>query len=219
MARGGSGYDEFERNLVFAVEEFVSPAKAGAAMARYAKRELAKAIAAGASPYYETYVGGVKGRPETSVRPPEAIVYEFINWPIVIKSALEELRKRAPRRSGTYAASFLVLANQTPVINGDYSKIPVDAEVIIFNVQPYTRRIEVGANNSKGKRHFDLSRLAVNRRFRGAFRAETRFLNIAGGVHPLVPYILKKSQGRRKDRQAGSPITYPAMVINVDFNG
>lgn len=215
----GGNYDEFERNLIFMTDELLSPAKYGQAMARYAKQELRRAIAAGASPHYEVYVGGVKGRAEASVRPPEAIVYEFINWPIVIKAGLEELRKRAPRRSGTYAASFLVLANQKPVMEGEYGKIPVDAEVIIFNVQPYTRRIEVGANRSKGKRHFDLSKIAINRRFRGAFRAETRFLAISGGVHPLVPYILKNSQGRRKDRQAGSAITYPAMVINVDFNG
>lgn len=206
-----STFDTFDRQLVLATEE-LEPAKINAALARFARRELAKAIAAGASPQYERYVNGVKGAPESAVKAPGPIVYEFINWPIVINAALEELKKRSPRRSGRYINSFVVLANQEPVT--DYSKIPADAEVIITNFQPYVRKIEVGANRT-GKRMFDLSKIAMNRRFRGGFTFETRFLDIRSGVHPQIPYILKYSQGRRKDRQAGMPITYPSIVINA----
>jgi len=37
---------------------------------------------------------------------------------------------------------------------------------------------------------------------------------VSGGVADGVPYILKGSHGRRKDRQAGQPITYPAIILN-----
>ena len=103
--------------------------------------------------------------------------------------------------------------NGRPVTNFD--EIPNGAEVIIINAQPYTRKMESGANKT-GKRHFDLSKAAINRRFRGAFNAQVQFLKVAGGVDPRVPYVLKRSAGKRKDRQAGMPITYPALLITSD---
>lgn len=207
-----AGFEAFDRQLVLATDS-ISPANVGKALAKFARQELAKAIAGGASPEYDTYVNGRKDAPLESVVPPGPIVFEFINWGLIIKTALDELIKRSPRRSGRYVSSFVVLANQRPVT--DYRSIDAEAEVIIFNARPYTRRIEVGANKSSGKRHFDQSKSALSRRFREAFTFETRFLDIRAGVHPLVPYVLKGSQGRRKDRQAGMPISYPAIVINA----
>jgi hypothetical protein len=201
-----------ERELVIATQG-LSQAQMNARLAQYAKQELAKALAEGASQTYDRYVNGRIGAVEESVQAPGPIVYVFTNWPLIINTALEELRKRAPRRSGRYAASFIVLADQKLVT--DYRNIPAGAEVIITNTQPYVRRIEVGANRSKGKRMFDQTKNVLNRRFKEAFRSETRFLDIQSGVAPGVPYVLKYSAGRRRDRQAGMPISYPAVVINA----
>lgn len=205
-----AGFEFFERDLRLATAG-LEPEAINKALAIFARQELAKAISAGASPEYEKYVNGRQGAAEETVRAPGPIVYEFVNWPLVIAAALTELQKRSPRKSGRYASSFIVMANQVPV--ADYRGIPADSEVVIFNAHPATRKIEVGTNKT-GKRHFDLSKVALNGRFREGFRFETRFLNIKAGIDPRVPYMLKRG-GRGKGRGAGAALTYPAIVINA----
>ena len=219
----------FERELKVALQGSLE--EMNAELAAFAKSELRRVISEGiASPIYDRYVNGVHGAPEESVKVPNGILYTFSNWPLVINAALEELRKRVPRKTGRYASSFVVLVNERPVT--DFSTIPANAEVIIINKQPYTRKMESGGNGP-GKRHFDLAELAVNRRFSGAFRAQMTYLNISGGVVPGVPYILKgeyarlrrarianparfnRSFPKRKDMEPGRPIPYPAMIISV----
>jgi hypothetical protein len=207
-----AGMQFFERDLRIATAG-LEPAAINAALAKFAKEELTRAISGGAaSPQYEKFVNGVKGATEETVKAPGPILYVFSNWPLVIHAALAELTRRVPRRTGRYATSFVVLVDQ--VVMSDFGRIPADAEVIIFNRQPYTRKMEVGANKT-GKRHFDGTKATMARRFSGAFKFETRFLDIRSGVAPGVPYILKHSAGRRRDRAAGQPISYPAIVINA----
>lgn len=207
-----TGFEFFERDLRLATAG-LEPQEINRALAAFAKQELRGVISSGqASTNYERYVNGVQGAPEESVVAPGPIVYQFVNWPIVIREALDELRKRVPRKSGRYASGFLVLADQRPV--AEYKSIPATAEVVIINVRPYTRKMEVGANGP-GRRHFQNAKNALARRYRDVFSFDVRFLNAKSGLHAGVPYILKRSQGRRKDRQAGMPITYPAIIINA----
>jgi hypothetical protein len=83
---------------------------------------------------------------------------------------------------------------------------------------------------------FDGTKRTLNSRFNGVFKAETRYLNIASGVHPEIPYVLKgrvrvraaaqnnhssafragrATLASRKETAAGQPLTYPAVVINA----
>lgn len=205
-----AGMEFFERELKIATAG-LEPEQVNALLARFAREELAKVLSAGASPQYERFVNGRRGASEDTVKAPGPIVYVFTNWPLVIEAAIEELKRRAPRKSGRYANSFVVVANQHPVT--DYATISADAEVIILNRQPYTRKLET-VQAGAGQRMFD-TLLSLRRRFRDGFKFESRFLDVRGGVAPGVPYILKHSAGRRKDRQAGMPISYPAIVINA----
>jgi hypothetical protein len=203
----------FERELRLAVAS-IEPDVIRRELAAYARASLAEVISARQAPAeYDRYVNGQQGASEESVQLPGPIVYVFQNWRLVINAALTELRKRVPRKSGRYAASFIVTVNGAPV--ADFDKIPNGAEVIILNAQPYTRKMETGANKT-GKRHFDLSKAALNRRFRGAFNVQVGYLPVSSGVDARVPYVLKRSAGKRKDRQAGMPITYPALMITSD---
>lgn len=178
----------------------------------FARQSVAEVIAEGkASAPYETYVNGHAGAVESVVLP-GPVVFVFNNFGVVIRAAIEELQRRVPRRTGRYAASFEVLVNQRPAV--DFSNIPANAEVIVVNRQPYTRKMETGANRS-GARHFDLAKAALNRRFNGVFQVQLMFLNMPAGILPGVPYVLRQSAGRRKDRAAGQPITYPALVISI----
>ena len=181
--------------------------------AAYARRERDELIASGhASRVYDTYVNDRLGANEDTVIMPGPITHVFSNWKVVIDVALEELKKRVPRRGGKYAASFLVTVNGRVI--SDFTSIAPDATVRILNAQPYTRKMQVGANKT-GARHFELSKSAVNRRFGGAFSATFTFMNASGGIDARIPYILKRNNGRRKDSRAGMPITYPVLEINA----
>jgi hypothetical protein len=204
-----AGMEFFERDLRIATAG-LEPTQVNAALAKFARAELAKAIAAGASPQYDRYVNGRAGAAEESVVAPGPILYVFTNWTLVINTALEELKKRAPRRTGRYANSFIVVVGGRTVVT-DYSKLRPDSEVIILNAYPSTRKIETGYNGP-GKRHFDLSKVALNGRFKGAFQFEMKYVDVPGGIAAGVPYLLKRTTKRRA---AGTPLTYPALVINA----
>lgn len=204
-----TGFEFFERDLKIATAG-LEPAQVNAALAQFARAELAKVIAAGASPQYERFVNGRAGATEESVQAPGPIVYVFTNWPLVINAALEELKKRAPRRSGRYAGSFVVVVGGRTVVT-DFTHLRPDAELVILNTQPYTRKMETG-HNGPGARHFDLSKAALNRRFKGAFRVEMKYVDVPGGIAARVPYLLKRTTKRRA---AGTPLSYPALIINA----
>lgn len=185
-------------------------------LARFAREELAKAIKSGAgSPVYDLYVNGRPATTEDVVDAPGPILYEFSWWRVIVRFALDWLEKNSPRRSGRFASSFIVFVDGRPVTSFD--NIPASAEVMITNAQPYVRKVQVGAMTmSVPARIFDRARTAVSRKFGSqAFRYEVRFLSLGSGVHPLIPYILRHNQGRRKDRRAGMPITYPALVMSM----
>jgi len=217
MANVSGRLETFERDIKV-VTEGLSQTAIAAELAAFAKEELRKAIATGeASSSYDRYVNGVLDAPEESVIPPGPILYVFGYWSLIIRTALEELRRRVPVKSGRYAGGFIVLANGVPVQK--YAEIPSDAEVVIFNARPYTRKMEVGANRT-GKRHFVNSSQALNRKFRGTSVCQVIYLNVLSGIHADVPYILRGTRSRstrriRKDRQPGMPITYPALVLNM----
>ncbi len=217
MAAVAGRFETFARDIKVATAGLDQKAIA-AEMAAFAKQELKLAIANGeASESYDRYVNGIKDAPEESVIPPGPIIYVFGYWSLIIRTAIDELRKRVAVRSGRYAGSFLVLANGKPV--QEYAGIPSEAEVVIFNAQPYTRKMEVGANKT-GKNHFRNASQALNRRFKGTAVSQDTFLNVQSGVAAGVPYVLRGTAGAarrrvRKDRQPGQPITYPALVINM----
>lgn len=208
-----SGFEFFARDLQVATAG-LEPEAINKAVAAFAKQEVRRVIAQGiASSQYDRFVNAVHGAPEEAYKAPGAIVYEFVNWPLVINAVLAELTKRAPRKSGRFASSFIVISGGAVVT--DFTAIAGGQEVIITNAQPYVRKAEVGRLSIAPRHLFDGAKLAMSRRFSAAFSFQTRFLNISGGLHPLIPYVLKRSQGGRKDRQAGMPITYPAIIMNA----
>lgn len=210
-----SRFETFARDIKVATAD-IAPDQISAHLARYARQELAKEIKAGrATPTYGIFVNGRPGLPEEAVEAPGPIVYEFSWWRVVIRFALDFLVKNSPRKSGRFATSFIVIVGGKVVTSFD--QIPPSAEVVITNAQPYVRKVQVGAMKmSVPPKIFDKARSAVARKFGvQTFRYEVRFLDLAAGLHPLIPYRLKHSQGRRKDRQAGMPITYPSLILNM----
>lgn len=206
--------DTFSRDISMATAD-IAPERVNAALAAFAKAELQRVIQSGqASSMYDRYVNGRKGLSEDAVIVPGSILYVFSYWPNIIRAAVDELRRHVPVKSGRYASGFVVLADGA--IARKYADIGPESEVIVLNVRPYTRKMEVGANGKRsGQHHFEKARQALNRQFRGTFRVEKRFIDVRAGLHPGVPWILHRSAGRRRDRSAGQPISYPALVMNM----
>ena len=220
-------FETFDRDIKIATaglsEEAIS-----AALAKFARSELARVIQSGqGTAAYSRFVNGREGAAEESVKAPGPIVYVFSWWESIIRDALSALVAVSPSKSGRFVKSFIVIANGRLV--ADFSDIEGASEVIITNAQPYVRKIQVGAMKmSVPPRIFEQARKALLAKYtQQLVSCQVTFLNIQGGVHPLIPYILKghqrsvsvsksgRSSSRRKDTAAGQPLTYPALVLNM----
>lgn len=226
-----TGFEFFERDLKVATAS-LEPEAINKAVAAFAKKEVARVVAEGiASPFYDLYVNGREGLAEEAYQAPGAIVYEFVNWPLTIRAAIEELQKRSPRRkTGVFDSSFIVISGGRLVT--DFTTIASDAEVIITNATPYVRKAEAGLLGTPKRRLFDGTKSAMNRRFSGVFRFDIRFLDIPGGIEARIPYVLKGEYSRKRaewlknparfsrrfpkriDQEKGRALTYPSLVIN-----
>lgn len=203
--------DFFERDIMLATADF-QPEAVNKALATFAKEQLREVIAKGQAPNrYDRYVNGVHGAPEEAVKAPGPIIYDFVNWGVVINETLIELKKKVPVKSGRYQRSFVVLVNGAIV--EDYRTIPAGVEVIIFNTQPYTRKMESGHIKS-GAGKIERVKPVMTSRYRDVFDFTFKYMDRSDGLAAGVPYILKRN-GKRKDRQAGMPITYPSIIIKA----
>lgn len=211
-------FAQFDQEIRMASAGF-GPEDINRALAEFARAELRKVQLAGASRSYQLYVNGRPASSEYEVIAPGPIVYQFSLWSEIVAFAIAELQRRSPVRSGRFRNSFIVLVDGK--LFDPASDVPATSEVIITNFQPYIRKAEAGLLGTKRFAIFDGTKRALARRFGNEGRAsfgylfETKWLSIGAGVHPNIPYILKRSQGRRKDRQAGMPITYPAVIMKM----
>jgi len=222
----------FQRDVSFA------PGAAGerqisAGLAVFAREALLEAIREGAgTDLYIRAVNGRRGAPEASVTAPGPIVYRFDWVREATAAALAILRRQAPSRSGRYRQSFFVLADgrEVPVAG-----IPLGAEVMVSNDQPYTRKIQVGSTGFESSRGlFEVARQHVLREYRGLVKVELRFVQLSGG------YVLKGRRPRRRaaqsnrssafrggraylsqrqDTAAGQRLTYPALILRTQLTG
>jgi hypothetical protein len=208
-----TGFEFFERDLRVATAG-LEPDEINRQVAAFARRQVARVIAEGiATPTYTRFVNGVAGAAEETYRAPGAIVYEFTNWELVVNAALDELRKRSPRKSGRFASSFIVIAGGRSVVS-DYSKIRSDAEVIITNFQPYVRKAEVGRLGVAERVIFAGTARTMANRFRGAFTFTSKFLDVPAGIHSGMPYRLKGRGSNDRISRKGGVLSYPSIIIN-----
>lgn len=208
-----TGFEFFERDLRVATAG-LEPDEINRQVAALAKAELARVIADGiATPNYTRIVNGVADIAEESYRAPGAIVYEFTNWDLVIKAALEELQKRSPRKSGRFASSFIVIVGGRTVVT-DFTRIRPDAEIIITNFQPYVRKAEVGMLGVAERVLFAGTARAMANRFRGAFTFTSKFLDVPAGIHSGMPYRLKGHGSHDHISRKSGVLSYPSIIIN-----
>lgn len=202
------GFTAFERTVSF------SPGSGDAKwleaeLAAFAEGERRAATSEGAAtPVYLRAVNGRLGAPANAVRAPGPIVYSFEWLSDAAAFGLMWLKSAAPARTGRYRRSFIVTADG---LETKAEAIGFAKAVSIVNVQPYSRKIQVGAKGFESRRGlFDAAARRLNREFRGLVKARVVFLRLD------TAYRLRGPQGRRRDRQRGSEVTYPAIELRSE---
>jgi len=139
------------RDIELLIAQDLSPEAQSATLAAFARETLAEAEATNeaalghASPH-ETFVDGLAGASEETVRPGGQITYEFDLLLDLFAWIDDQLMQHAPVRSGQFKRSFVFLADD---VEADPRNPPPGLKVAVFsNTQPYARKIE-GDDNRK----------------------------------------------------------------------
>lgn len=196
----------FERELKLATAG-LEPAAISALLAQAAKQALVEAQSQGvAAREFVRSVNGRVGAPEESVIAPGPIVYSF-NWlPEIAAYALAFVEERSPVASGRFRRSWFVMVNGALVT--DFEAVPLDAEIIITNDQPYARKIEVGHMKMRVPPGIvEDAQQAVMRRYGNIVKARKRFINLSGA------YVLSGNQRSSSAAALAQWYGVPAEVI------
>lgn len=226
--------DSIATDINLIVNGMLSPAAQSKAVADFARAEIAKADdknrrVLGRVPPRVITVDGQKGGSLETVRSNGGSI--IAEWELVGDVLVwigDTLKDRSPFVSGDFREGWRILADGVEVDPG--AQIP-QAEVYTYvNVEPYSRKIEVG----KTKSGHDFVIQVPNRiAERTAKDAQSRFGNIAKirsvWISLQGAYRLKHDQAsrsftggrlriskrQRPDRVAGSAITYPAITVTL----
>ena len=170
-------------------------------IADFAQDAVAKMIAEKrASPAYRRFVDGVEGAQPNTIRPGGSILYAFSYIAEAALFAIGFLQARSPasgpwpkdpRYPKAYRDCFVIAVDGRPIPAAQFQprSVPLNAEIIIFNSQPYSRKVDV---QMIGKRPikfsvppgiFDDAARAVNRRFGNTAKATRRYSVDFPGKH------------------------------------
>jgi hypothetical protein len=170
----------FERTIKLVVDGRLSPQARSERVAAFARQEIAAADAQnarviGTVPPKTVTVDGREGAPLESVNPDRGTI--IAEWSLVGDALLwiySTLVARSPILSGAYQRSHTLYADGAEC--DDPAKPPPASEYTFLNVQPYSRKIEIG--KTKSGRDFVIQ--VPNRIYeRTAEDANRRFSNVA----------------------------------------
>lgn len=215
----------FSRSTKVFIDSSLSPKAQSEFLAKVAKQGVADLIATKrAPPRYDRFVDGKKDAPEETVKPSGTISYVFEYLNDVIAFSIGYLRTRSPVRKGKYRDSFYVSVNGKAILATDFegTDIGTSSEIIIYNSQPYARKVDVQLVGYK-KLHFSTPAdmfpecvQAVKSRF-GNLVNVSRIRNVSFPGK----YTLRRRQMRPRPRQhlvlrhVGEPVETPGMVITL----
>lgn len=216
-----------DRDIELIIAEDSSPLAQSTALVVQAGTALVEAqatnqLALGRLPSFTTTVDGTALvwlglRMLGQIRPTSIITFEFNIWDDIVPFALQALIDRSPEHSGLYKRSWFVMVDGRRVAPED---VPLGANVIIANDQPYSRKIDVGhMKMSVPPGIVEAARQEVLNRYGNSVSVERVMIPLPDG------YVLKGRfrkgsgtsvrRGLRKDTQAGAAMTYPALAIEM----
>lgn len=196
------------------VDKELSVEARSARLAAAARAGVADLISTGrASPNYRRFVDGREGAQEETVNGRDGVIlYEFSYIAETVAFALAFLRGRSPRSGSAkkdprypnaYRDCFVVAVDGRPIPAASLNprSIPLNAEIMIYNSQPYSRRVDVQFDGKKSLKFnvppglFDDAARAVRARFGNTATAKRLYsVTFPGG------YVRKT--GQRTDSPA-----------------
>jgi hypothetical protein len=218
-----SRIDPIAKDIGLFVSEMLSPAAQSAAIAAFARDEIAKADNAnrtilGRLPRRTVTVNGSAGAPLEAIRPGGSIVAE---WELISDVMIwigNTLRERSPVRSGRYRDAHTLFADSREVPIG--KEVPEASEYVFLNPLPYARKIEIG--KTRAGRNFVIQ--VPNRIYeRTAKDASDRFGNIARikfsyrapeGSH-ILKYVPIRSRATREASHHEKALRVPAIIVTL----
>lgn len=192
-----------------------------------------------ASPTYRVFVDGVEGAAEERVKPEGVITYLFGNLNVAAQFGLSFLKARSPAKSGRYRESFafafftsggvaltgpgrdrrgrftsqdgkVVGGRMVPADQVNFAKITGDVtEIVIFNRQPYSRRVDVQMDGRQPIKFnvapdlFTDAAREINKRFGGSVEASRIYSITFPGQ-----YVVKGGN------RPGQRVQSPALIIH-----
>lgn len=196
-----------------------------------------------ASSVYLTSVDGRFREREETVRLDGGVVrYVFSYLAQAAAYALAYCQDRSPARSGAFRKAWVVRVNDK-LWTRPLAAIQPGQRVEIVNTMPYARKIDTGGQiTSVPPGLVEAARQATLRQF-STLSVQRKFIVLTEGQDArggALPYVLKaqgidsglsfskktgferlrpRSVTRRKDRAAGQPLTYPALVLTETDDG
>jgi hypothetical protein len=168
---------------------------------------------AGIAPTDVVIADARRGAPVEAAERQVIIEYGYLRE--VAQETLRALVARAPKRSGTYARSFVILVGGAEVDTLEAIGHGT-AEIVILNTSPYARRLEVGRRRdgspfviSVKPRIVEEIAITARSRFGNMAKLEFSYFDLASG------YALRRSAGRAKSRRSGAAIRYPGIRITA----
>lgn len=189
----------------------------------------------GIRPDFEAYANRPGNSNLDAVALPGPIVFRYYYLREIIRTALDELRKRSPAVSGAYRAGHTLFVNGIAMEDVPATLRPTD-DIMISNPVPYARRIEIG--RTKSGRDFVLqvpnriyervAKQVLHPRYRNTAKITFTYANlpnahtIKGGLSShygtaakLVGTSFTTSRQRKRRQQVGSTVQAPAIVIEA----
>lgn len=218
--------DSVAKDIGLIVDDMLSPASQGRAVAEFARSAIAEADDAnrrvlGRVPPRTVTVDGRKGAALEGVKPIGGMI--VAEWELVgdvLAWIGNMLRERSPVISGKYRDAHTLFADGSEIEIG--GNVPQAEEYVFLNLTPYARKIEVGKTASG--RDFVIK--VPNRIYeRTAKDAKARFGNLARISMtfraPLAGSLLKyvpARSGRREAARQERSLRVPAIVVSLKAN-
>ena len=188
------------------VQEELSPAAQGRAVAAFAKKTLQEAQeqnrrVLGRVPQHEQFVDERRGASLDSATGRSTIVFEFDVVEDITSFVIAELERVSPVDSGAYRKAHMIFADGRQVLRGEQAR---QAEQYIFlNPLPYSRKIEMGRMKMRVS--------GTDRVYQQAARAaQRRFSNLA-----QVRFTYQSPIGTAESGKVGRASRVPAISITL----
>jgi hypothetical protein len=196
-----------------------------AALAEEQKVESEQSARRGIAPFTHIAVDGIEVTDFSSVKA-TSVVFEYWDYRSeIIKACFEELRARSPIQSGHYRDNFYAALDGRDLRPLEVPQ-PFDlrnvTQIIVSNLMPYARRLEVGVNRDGS--YFvkqvdpmivETAMGAVAREFRSVAHFQFGYIDHSLAYANATKWGNHRHGRHYRNRGTGAAVRYPAILINL----